>query len=242
MTLFAEYELDCDILPFVEVSATVPEATLWLDLKPTQDETQPFVLTLVDGPAGAVEAALESASFVGSATLIEDAGGVRRYQVQPAVGMDEYFDGETVDVEGLRALARTDAFLERIEVTPTGWIQACRFPDRETLAEFRTFWRDAGGFRLRKLTRSDEPTAPADGLTDCQRTALGTAHEMGYFEIPRRASLAEVAEELGITASSLSERLRRAQSHLVETTVATQARPSTEVISRIKGRTAESQR
>ncbi|MDG5776024.1 helix-turn-helix domain-containing protein [Haloarculaceae archaeon H-GB2-1] len=43
---------------------------------------------------------------------------------------------------------------------------------------------------------------------------------MGYFAIPRTASLDDVAAELGISASSLSERLRRAQTHLVETTVA----------------------
>ena len=59
-----------------------------------------------------------------------------------------------------------------------------------------------------------------DRLTDRQWEVLGTAYEMGYFEIPRTASLDGVADELDITASSLSERLRRAQTHLVETTVA----------------------
>jgi predicted DNA binding protein len=43
---------------------------------------------------------------------------------------------------------------------------------------------------------------------------------MGYYEIPQAASLDAVADRLGITASSLSERLRRAQTHLIETTVA----------------------
>lgn len=46
------------------------------------------------------------------------------------------------------------------------------------------------------------------------------AYEAGYFEIPRAASLTGVAADLGISASSLSERLRRAQTHLAETTVA----------------------
>jgi len=40
---------------------------------------------------------------------------------------------------------------------------------------------------------------------------------MGQFDIPRQASLEDVAAELDISASSLSERLRRAQTHLVET-------------------------
>jgi predicted DNA binding protein len=43
---------------------------------------------------------------------------------------------------------------------------------------------------------------------------------MGYFEVPRGASLDEIADGLGITPSSASERLRRAGTHLLETTVA----------------------
>jgi hypothetical protein len=52
-------------------------------------------------------------------------------------------------------------------------------------------------------------------MTDAQREALLTAHEMGYYEVPRATSLEAVAAELGVTAPSLSERLRRANANLV---------------------------
>jgi len=86
---------------------------------------------------------------------------------------------------------------------------------------FSSFWQEHADFGLERLTRDGEPESPGDGLTDRQYEALRTAYELGYFDIPRRASLDDVAEELDITASSVSERLRRAQTQLIQETVAT---------------------
>lgn len=71
------------------------------------------------------------------------------------------------------------------------------------------------------FVRDREPEPPGDGLTDRQYEALRTAYELGYFNIQRQASLEEVAAELDISASSVSERLRRAQTQLIQETVAT---------------------
>ncbi|MEF8779409.1 MAG: helix-turn-helix domain-containing protein [Haloferacaceae archaeon] len=51
-------------------------------------------------------------------------------------------------------------------------------------------------------------------LTDRQREVLETAHRMGYFEYPRRASAEEVAAEIGIARSTFAEHLAAAQSTL----------------------------
>jgi len=51
-------------------------------------------------------------------------------------------------------------------------------------------------------------------LTDKQREVLDTAREMGYFEVPRDATAAEIAEELDISPQAVSERMRRAISAL----------------------------
>lgn len=225
MGLVATYELRCEHLPLVDVAAAVPDATLEVSLVASADGPIPLDVRLVDGPAGDVEDALANTSFVASFTVLDDGGdGTRRYKVRPAVGLDEYWAGEVEDVSELRALAETDSSIDLSRVRPWGWLQRGWFADRETLARFREFWGDAGGFRLRRLT-PDAGEAPGDdGLTDRQREALVTAHEMGYFDVPRGAELADVADELGIGASALSERLRRAQAHLVETTVAPPAR------------------
>lgn len=87
--------------------------------------------------------------------------------------------------------------------------------------EFSTFWQQNADFRLVRLSRDGEPEPPGDGLTNHQQEALRTAYELGYFDIPRQASLEDIATELDISASSLSERLRRAETQLIEETVAT---------------------
>ncbi len=58
------------------------------------------------------------------------------------------------------------------------------------------------------------------GLTDAQYDALVTAYRSGYFEEPRALSLSELAEELGISPTAASGRLRRATKRLVETQLA----------------------
>lgn len=218
MDLLAEYEIGCERLPFVTVAKAVPSATLEAEMVPSADGPIPFVLSVVDGPAPAVEDAVDATAFVGEYTVLGESNGHHRYKVIPAQSMEAWFDTD-FDVTGLRTLAETDAEIDRIRVTPTGWIQRGRFADREVLASFRTFWQAHGSFTIRRLRRKDVSEEVGDGLTDPQRQALVRAHEMGYFEVPRRASLADVAEELDITASSLSERLRRAQEYLIDATV-----------------------
>lgn len=56
-------------------------------------------------------------------------------------------------------------------------------------------------------------------LTPAQAEALRAAYASGYFAVPRAATAAEVADELGISKSAFLERLRRAQSALLEQVV-----------------------
>jgi predicted DNA binding protein len=53
----------------------------------------------------------------------------------------------------------------------------------------------------------------ADGedgrLTDRQRECLTVAHRLGYYEVPRECTLAELADELGVDKSTASETIRR---------------------------------
>ena len=53
-------------------------------------------------------------------------------------------------------------------------------------------------------------------LTDRQREVLETAHEMGYFEYPKRANAGDVAEAIGISRSTFSEHLGAAQTKLLD--------------------------
>ncbi|WP_049941190.1 helix-turn-helix domain-containing protein [Halorhabdus utahensis] len=216
MALRATYEITCEHLPFVSVAASVPEATLSVQLVPSQDEYTSFVVTVTEGPVSALKDAFEDAPFVAGYTRLNKSADPPRYKVLPDLSMSDQFPAD-FDVGGLKALADTDSLVDEIQATTTGWIQSGQFADRETLAEFQMFWERHGGFDLRRIESTSRPQAGADGLTDRQREALLAAAEMGYFDVPRDASLADVAADLDISASSLSERLRRGQLALIET-------------------------
>jgi hypothetical protein len=53
-------------------------------------------------------------------------------------------------------------------------------------------------------------------LSQEQLTVLQTAHRLGYFDVPRQASAEDVATELDIAQSTLSERLRLAEQRLLD--------------------------
>lgn len=221
MGLVAEFDIECEALPLAGVAATVPDATLVLDMQFNHGNRPLFLVTVQSNSPGAVESAFTDAYDVGEWTLIGRAGDTRRYQIRPALSLEEQLGAHLGDLEGLEALATADAIIVRIAVLPDGWRQTGWFADRDVFSEFSSFWQRTAGFQLHRLTRSGESEPPGDGLTDRQHEALRTAYERGYFDIPRQASLEDVAGELGITPSSLSERLRRAQTQLIEETVAT---------------------
>ncbi|MFC7177437.1 helix-turn-helix domain-containing protein [Halosegnis marinus] len=114
-------------------------------------------------------------------------------------------------------LPPTDATCLDAVGTDDGWRLALRFPDRDALADWYRRCGDRGiDVDVRRL-REDGGTATPDGrLTDRQRTALATALDAGYFEVPRGVTLGELAARLGVSDTAASQRLRRGVSTLVE--------------------------
>ncbi|RRJ28913.1 helix-turn-helix domain-containing protein [Halocatena pleomorpha] len=220
MGLIAEYQVTYRRLPLTDVATAVPEMTLDLTVgQPNQAGLPPFVTRATGEAFGALERAFEASTFVRSHSLIARGRSTREYQLLPAASMEEQLGTTVSQPERLRALSDNESIVERITVVPEGWVQRRWFADRAAFLEYCAFWREnAASFSVHRLTEStlgesrNEPTK----MTDCQREALYTAYEMGYFEIPRTATLTEVATTLGISASSLSERLRRAQAWLIE--------------------------
>lgn len=65
-----------------------------------------------------------------------------------------------------------------------------------------------------------DPAGTAGTMTDRQREVLLAARELGYYEVPRTATLTEVADALGVAKATASDTLHRAESHLVDAFVA----------------------
>jgi len=221
MGLVAEFDINCQALPLAGVAAEIPTATLIFEMQFNHGDRPLFLVTVQDGVQSEIEAALTDAYDVGTWTLVGEAGDTRRYQVLPALSLEEQLGEHVGDIAGLEALATAEAIIQRIEVRPDGWRQTGWFADREAFRQFSSFWQENAGFQLHRLTQDGTSEPAGDGLTDRQHEALRIAYEKGYFDIPRRTSLEEVAGELDISPSSVSERLRRAQTELIEETVAT---------------------
>lgn len=221
MGLVAEYSIHCDALPLVGVADDIPEARLQIDLQFNHDRRPLFILTVTGCPRAAIESTVDETAEVSDWTFIGEAGDTCRFQLVPALALKEQLGDEIDDLSQLRDLAMADAIIERTDVQRRGWRQRGWFANRTAFSNVSSFWNGHSEFHLHQLTRTDEPAPSGHGLTDRQHEALRIAYEMGYFEIPRTASLDDIAAELDITAPSVSERLRRAQTRLIEETFAT---------------------
>lgn len=84
--------------------------------------------------------------------------------------------------------------------------------------------RDRGAeVRLERLGEYTGPAETIDQLTERQREVLETAQTLGYFDVPRTASVQAVAEEIGLDPSTVSEHLQRAERSLLEDVLSTPA-------------------
>jgi hypothetical protein len=208
MSLTAEFRLSSPDLPFTDVARAVSGIQLrFLHWEGTSRGLAVAILEATGDALAALEDALEGAVSVENAALINDSGSARIYKLTPAGEIGANFD-EINLAEGIP---------ETVTVLPDGWRVRGLFPDRAALIALREFCVDSGiSFQLEALYHSHEVTDESIGLTGAQVEALTTAYDMGSFEIPRRTTVAEIAAELGISSPALSERLRRAESHLVE--------------------------
>lgn len=101
------------------------------------------------------------------------------------------------------------------------WVVRILFPDHDSLATTNEFCRDHGlTFDLLSIVRMEGEPSARYGLTPAQYTAIVTAHERGYFDVPRGCSLKEIAAEAGISHQAFSERLRRGLEALIQETLA----------------------
>jgi predicted DNA binding protein len=173
----------------------------------TDPETAKFFF-LVEGADGGFEARLDEDATVAEWTLVADSSPTRVYRISHPE-WTKLISPKTVELGGL---------VHEAVSTERGWSIRLQLPDRKALVALSEFCDEEGiNFELKRMFRQDgwvrgEPT----GLTDAQRDALLAAYENGYFEEPREASLADLAEVLGISPTAVGGRIRRGTAELVE--------------------------
>lgn len=102
------------------------------------------------------------------------------------------------------------------------WYLTLRFPDHD---DFGAFYRGSPELGESPTIRSVHETGtgiddrPRTALTTDQRELLTLALDAGYFEIPRNTTLDELGEQLQISDTAASQRLRRGLRTLLEKTL-----------------------
>lgn len=114
-----------------------------------------------------------------------------------------------------------NGFLMHAETRNDGWLVRLLLPDRQAL---NTIWEFANeeGINLDIIEiygNEDASGEQSFGLTSEQRDALQFAYEAGYFNEPRDISLEEVAENMGLSSTAMSGRLRRGMRNLIAATI-----------------------
>jgi predicted DNA binding protein len=191
--------------PGLPLMPTLEESGVQLDVEQAvaADPDEPVLFVWAsDGDLDDFETAAEHDPTVADFTLVEDAGDRRLYRVA--------INGET-PVSLYPIDDRMEASRLDVSSTADGVEARLRFPDRESLSEFQPRVEVRGVDVTLRGVYSDTETALGDeyGLSAKQREALVTAAELGYYDIPRQASLSDVADEIGISSQAVSERLRR---------------------------------
>lgn len=97
------------------------------------------------------------------------------------------------------------------------WTIDLRFPNQNAASRFYTRYDDPDNpITIHKTSSTGSSQSRGEVLTAEQRVALKRAVETGYFEVPRQTNLAELANEMGISDSAVSQRLRRGLSNILQ--------------------------
>jgi predicted DNA binding protein len=154
-----------------------------------------------------VEAAFEADPSVGDVTCLSDLDEELLYRM-------DWIDH--VDLL-LQMLTNAEATVLDAYGRGSRWKLRVLYPERDEFSTTHEFCAEHGlSFDVASIREIDGEPAGRFGLTESQYRALVLAVQRGYYEVPRRTTLEELADEVGVSHQALSERLRRATGSLAE--------------------------
>ncbi|WP_254546260.1 helix-turn-helix domain-containing protein [Halomarina pelagica] len=216
MATIASVRVPTEELALHDCLATIPGLTL--ECKPLVlcDYAELSLFHAIAGDRGELETALEGDLSVDRWSFLTSFEGGWLYDFDWAPHVDAAF----------RSLTRGGGSLTSATATGGEWHLRLVFPRREAFSKaFERCSRYGPSMEIEHVrTLNDEgkggrDLTPSpyrvDDLTEEQREALRAACELGYFDVPRRISLSDLADELDVSHQALSERLRRGHEVLV---------------------------
>ncbi|QLG50190.1 helix-turn-helix domain-containing protein [Natrinema halophilum] len=206
MSLVVEYQINGPPITLPQAAAVVPESTLEIQNWHLDGGEIIWYVWATGDDASRITAAFTDVPNVVDVGVINELDDRGLFWVVMDLTLDEPPDDLCKQGTIIDARIRPDCLQFTSRVSGREYL-------RDVWEYFRSNDIDVTVLRLRQATETNEPR---DQLTDAQFEALSTAYEMGYFDESERVTQADIAEELGISCSSVSARLRRAQHRLLE--------------------------
>jgi predicted DNA binding protein len=207
-TTAARIELPAAEFALSDLFERIPDARV--ELEPAvaiPDDQTLLVVQAAERDHGAVENALRADPSVGMVERFGERDEGRTYRVT--------WDGRARRLVG--RIVAEDTTLLSARARQGQWCFRLVAPDRDTFASTYDAIEDLGYTPdCRSITTFEGGRAGCTDLTDEQQEALVAAFKAGYYNVPRDATAKEVADILDISHQALSERLRRAQSQLIQ--------------------------
>lgn len=206
MTTVAELALSTEDVALSETFSRLPDLEIRIKSVVTNGSLQTMPLVWIAGePKAEIEGALTDDSSVDTFDrLIEDTeAGELLYRI-------EY----TTAIGDMRAaMFSNEGTILDAQCSASNWTLRLLFPERNLLSEAADELEEQGiRVDVKRVVEAGRNTdlEVATALTDSQEEAINAAYEHGFYDVPRRISLEELAAELDISHQALSERLRRA--------------------------------
>lgn len=208
MSLVAEFSVSTDDFALADALDSAPETSVEVERLAThsRDWVMPFVWAS-GGDCDAFEDALEADPTVDDARTIDRIDGSRLYRMRWNESVKSQVD----------SMIDRHAIVQEASADRDRWFLRLRFVDERHLSKFREHFDR--NFSLHRKYRPTESDDSEFGLTPEQHETLLVAAELGYFSVPREATVEDIAERLDISSNSVSQRLRRAHRALVQNTL-----------------------
>jgi len=212
MSIVAELTIPANQFALGETLEKCPDVDVEFEriVTHSQEWVMPFLWARGDD-LDAFQRALAEDGTVAEATLSDCFDeGVHLYEIQW---------GERVTESINKIFDMTGALVEAVG-NDDRWEVTVRFDGRGSLSTIQShFESDDTAFTLQRIYTPTSPRQPEYGLSSAQRDTLVRAVERGHFDIPRRATLSDVAGELDVSTAAASENLRRAVTTLTRNTL-----------------------
>lgn len=214
MSIIARFSIPADQFAFADVLEVRRGVQIRLEsMIPTGDAVVPYFWVQSED-ADAVEDALRESTLVNNVRAVDETESETLFRVEWSLEINGLID--IVD--------DSEAVILEAEGLGDVWSFRMRFPEQENLSEFyETCVAHGITPELEEINNLLGTPSNEFGVTDAQREALLVALEAGYFEVPRRVTLVELAGQFDISDTALSQRIRRGLTTLISATMLQQS-------------------